>query len=353
MAVYKIYPKKDTTIFTSNPLLNTSLNEILYIQEGQNNIARSLIQFDTNDINNILSIISGSNYSCSLKLFSAETYGLYNDTTIEVLLLGEQFGQGNGKLNDIPVNTNPPNWSYPFTTSIGWVTASMDITSSFNDIVGGGNWYINNSSSQTISYDQTPDLDINITALLSQSLSLGVNYGYILKLKDDNINYTSPALKSLSYFGKDTSTIYSPYIEFKWNDSIQSSSYSQITTSNISIFADCQSEYFVDEIVDINIYTSLRYPIKVYQTSSVYLDYHLLPSQSCYGIKDIETNIMVVDFDFNNTKLSSLNEKNYFTLYMNGLEPERYYEILIKYKLNNKEYISQNKNYFKVINKTL
>jgi hypothetical protein len=39
---------------------------------------------------------------------------------------------------------------------------------------------------------------------------------------------------------------------------------------------------------------------------------------------------MVIDFDLNYTKISCDNNSNYFTIYMDGLEPERYYQILYK-----------------------
>ena len=50
----------------------------------------------------------------------------------------------------------------------------------------------------------------------------------------------------------------------------------------------------------------------------------------------METNEFVVSYDTNYTQLSSDNEGNYFDVYMNGLEPERYYTILIKSNIGNK-----------------
>ena len=349
MSVYKIFPKKDTTIFEHQPDLNFSLNEILYLQDGNSSISRILIQFNQDDINNILTLISSSNYTCSLKLFSAETYGLYNDTNIDVFLLAENFTQGYGKITSNPVVNVPVNWKYPVSESIEWLPSSSNIQTSFYNISGGGSWFINNSASTTLSYNQNPDLNIDITTLISESVSLNTNNGLIIKINDDVNNFNNPILKSLSYFSCDTSTIYSPQLEFKWNDSVISSSYPVIDNKDISIYVDLNNEYYNDEIVNIDIYTSLRYPIKTYQTSSAYLNYYLLPIESCYGIKDTTNDLMVIDFDFNNTKLSAINEKNYFTLYINGLEPERYYEVLIKYKFNGQTYISNNKNYFKII----
>ena len=41
---------------------------------------------------------------------------------------------------------------------------------------------------------------------------------------------------------------------------------------------------------------------------------------------------------------------NYFDVYMNGLEPERYYKILVKTVINNSTLILDDNYYFKVIN---
>jgi hypothetical protein len=47
-------------------------------------------------------------------------------------------------------------------------------------------------------------------------------------------------------------------------------------------------------------------------------------------LKDLKTNQMVVDFDTSYTKLSADSGSNYFKVYMDGLEPERYYQLMIK-----------------------
>jgi hypothetical protein len=59
---------------------------------------------------------------------------------------------------------------------------------------------------------------------------------------------------------------------------------------------------------------------------------------------------MIVDFDTNYTKISADNTGNYFTVYMNGLQPERSYKLLVKTILNNsEEIVVDNDNIFKII----
>ena len=59
---------------------------------------------------------------------------------------------------------------------------------------------------------------------------------------------------------------------------------------------------------------------------------------------------MVVDFDTSYTKISSNNEGNYFTVYMDGLEPERYYQLMVKTTVDSETMIIEDKgNFFKVV----
>ena len=88
----------------------------------------------------------------------------------------------------------------------------------------------------------------------------------------------------------------------------------------------------------------------MFQTSSVYLNTKILPTSSYYGLKDVKTEEMVVDFDSQFTKLSANDNENYFTLYMDGLEPERYYQIVIKTIVEGETIIIDDEtNYFKLI----
>ena len=93
-----------------------------------------------------------------------------------------------------------------------------------------------------------------------------------------------------------------------------------------------------------------QFPQRVFQTASLYSINHYLPTSSYYAIKDLDTNEFVIDFDTNYTQISADNKSSYFTLYMNGLEPERYYQVLIKTILGGETLILNDNYYFKVIN---
>lgn len=175
------------------------------------------------------------------------------------------------------------------------------------------------------------------------------NFGFLLKLRNEvyNINYQP----KITYFSRDTHTIYPPYLEFKWDDNIIStSSYNTYLTSSDKIINIKQMPYLFDhdEKIRFRVYSRPKYIDRQFSTSSVYIKNYYLSSSS-YAIKDLDTNEYIIDFDDTYTKLSIDSESNYFDLYMNGLEPQRYYKILIKTKDDGITNIYDNNNYFKII----
>jgi len=58
---------------------------------------------------------------------------------------------------------------------------------------------------------------------------------------------------------------------------------------------------------------------------------------------------MIVDFDTDFTKISCDSNGSYFDIYMGGLQPERYYRILIKTELDGSDIVVDNENIFKVV----
>ena len=65
MAIYKIFPTKDTSLYTISQSMNTGLDEILeastYIRDTLPQVSRYLLQFSQPEIDNwVTSYISGS-----------------------------------------------------------------------------------------------------------------------------------------------------------------------------------------------------------------------------------------------------------------------------------------------------
>ena len=109
-------------------------------------------------------------------------------------------------------------------------------------------------------------------------------------------------------------------------------------------------EFNQDAVNRFKVYSRPEYPTITFSTASDYTQNHYLPSGSTFAIKDLDTNEYVINFDNEYTRLSADSSSCYFDVYMNGLEPERYYKILISSSIDGNQYILDNDYYFKIIN---
>ena len=374
MAVYKIFPTKDSTIYSRYPKRNTGLDSILEVSAdyatSTPQVSRYLIQFDQTSINSIFNDkISDSVYQINLKNYICNISNLNLDTTLEVYATSGSWGMGTGHFNDTPETQNGCNWKYKSYEGEGeWTTSNFStyVTASYGQETGGGTWYtgssleLNVTQSQVYSYNSNKDLNVNVTNILrnwySASNSLGgfPNDGFMVKLsKNDEFIANRNEQPNIKFYSVDTNTIYPPELQFQWDDRIYvtSSTIPTITTTDIVATLDNNPGTFKrDSIHKFKINCRPQFPTRVYQTSSLYTQRNYLPTSSYYAIKDLDTNEFVISFDDIYTKLSADDSSNYFTLYMNGLEPERYYKILLKIVLEGETIILDDNYYFKIIN---
>jgi len=91
-----------------------------------------------------------------------------------------------------------------------------------------------------------------------------------------------------------------------------------------------------------------QFPDRIYQTGSNYLITDCLPSLSYYSVKDAASEDVIIEFS-DYTKISCDSTSSYFNLWMDSLQPERYYEFVIKVD-NGNNYIEYFDGYnFKII----
>ena len=361
MAVYKLFPSQDATIYSRYPNKNTGLNEILSINiedaqdSGNTQATRTLIQFSSTEIADIINNkVSGSNWSASLKGFIAEANGLNSDTTLEVYAVTGSWNMGTGKYSYSPEYTNGVSWYNRSSSGSGaWRIAGFPagVTGSYDSVSGGGNWYTS-SYTQSFSYYNDKDININVTPIVnSWYLNLITNNGFIIKQTVEFVDDPQYNI-NLDYFSRDTHTIYPPQLEIKWRDySFVTGSLTEINVFPTTIAIDNNPGIFYpdsDNIFRVN--SRPEYPVRVFATTSYFTQNYYLPTSSYYAIKDLYTNEYVIDFDNQFTQLSVDENGSYFKLYMNGLEPERFYSILIKTTINGNTMIFDDNYYFKVIN---
>lgn len=349
MAIYRIYPEKDTYI-NSTPTIaglygNAGLDQIVEIAGypdpsnpalGRSN--RTLIQFRQQDINYAVnSVITGS-ISASIHLSLANASELPEGYTIEAYPISSSWTNGTGKGNDIPVNQTGCTWKHKDAGLTEWNTLGGD--------------FITSSVSGSVTHDltSTHDLNIDVTNIVDLHYnSSSQNHGVVLKLEDTYENYTSQSI-SLKYFSSDTNTIFPPYLEFKYNDTIWSSSLSELTNDVATVSIKNNKEVYSDtDIVKFRISARPKYPARTYTTGSVYLTEYKLPENSFYGIKDEFSGEMIVDFDPVYTKISADDTSSYFNIYMDSFQPQRHYRLLVKSIIDGSTVVYDNKNIFKVI----
>jgi hypothetical protein len=373
MAVYKIFPTKDTTIYSRYPKRNTGVDSILEVSADYATsipqVSRYLVQFDQTEINSLFDNKITGTYQINLKNYICNINNLNLDTTLEVYAVSGSWGMGTGHFNDDPETQNGCNWKYKTYEGEGiWDTSGFSTyaTASYGEVTGGGTWYtgsalgLNVTQSQVYSYNSDKDLDLNVTNILKNwySASNGdggfSNDGFIIKLSDsDEFVANRNKQPNLKFYSIDTNTIYPPELQFKWDDRvyITSSSTPTITTTELVISLDNNPGIFRrDSIHKFKVNCRPKFPTRTYQTGSFYTQRNYLPTSSYYAVKDLDTNEFVINFDDTYTKLSADTTSNYFTLYMNGLEPERYYKLMFKVVLDNETIILDDNYYFKIIN---
>ena len=364
MAIYKIFPEKNATIYSFYPTLNTGNDEILELStfesiNGTNEVSRILVKFPSSEINSVIANrVSGSAFDTYLKLSLANASSLPLDYTIFTHPVSAEWNRGTGRLGNVPITTNGVSWKFRSELDINiWQTSSYTTgtTGSYNSAgnAGGANWWTSSNYQYTQSFnaEDTKDIEIKTTNIVSAWYSSSIsNHGFILK-HSSSIEFTSQSKFETKYFSGNTHTIYPPCLEIRWNDSRYTGSIAIVSSSLFTItLGNNKNEYQQDSVQRFRVNVRDQFPTRRFQTTSLYLDNKALPTSSYWSIKDLDTEEIVVDYDRTYTKISCDSQGNYFDVYMNGLEPERYYKLLFKTELLDGEtVISDNNYYFKVI----
>jgi len=362
MAVYKIFPEKSATLYSYYPSLNTGLDEVLELSTFEsitstNEVSRPVIKFPTDEINDIFTNKVGTaSFDCYLKLYLANASELPLSYNISAHPLAVDWNMGTGRLANLPITEDGVSWGYKngVSGSVWFLAGSFPTgtTGSYSGSIGGGLWWTGSQYAATQSFTQksSKDIELKVTNTVGAwTGSVFSNYGFILK-HSSSIEFTTASKFETKYFSGNTHTIYPPCLEIRWNDFTYTSSLTQISTQDIvATLANNINEYQQDAVQRFRINVRDKYPARAFQTASVYLNNKILPTSSYWSIKDLDTEEIVVDYDTTYTKISADNTGNYFDVYMNGLEPERYYQILIKTIIDGSTLILNDNYYFKVI----
>jgi hypothetical protein len=363
MAIYKIFPEKSATLYSFYPALNTGIDEILELStfesiESTNEVSRPVIKFPSDQITDVINNkVAGDTFDVYLKIYLAHASALPLNYTVFCHPIASDWNQGTGRLGNVPQTTDGVSWKYTQQSGSGvWTngTFASGITGSYNNTIGGGIWYTSSAYEATQSFTFISDKDIEmkvsntVKAWYSGSIP---NYGFILK-HSSSLEFTTASKFETKYFSDTTHTIYPPSLEIRWNDSSYSTGSLVVVTSSYCVptLNNNKGEYQQDSVQRFRVAVRDIYPPITFRTTLSFANQKALPSSSYWSIVDLDTEEIVVDYDTSYTKISCDSNSNYFDVYMNGLEPERYYKILLKSVMADGETVVFDNNYvFKVV----
>jgi|TARA_R110000851_G_scaffold179070_1_gene326088 hypothetical protein len=477
MAVYKIFPLQDASMYSFYPNMNTGIDPIIEVGNLNVNINpvpqvfRYLVEFDQNEINSVVNTkVGGTQFSSSLRCFIANAQGVNFNTNLNIYPVSGSWHNGTGTYLDSPFTTNGVSWNYRLYEGAGeWdsigslkigtslsftgggnpndgintgnitdingqstanvtivanggnftsiTVNSSDLTWDSGDIItliasdlvalgftgnpdllpltidispndinygepyvsayysgsntGGGNWYTGSSdpyntnikAEQSFTLRSQKDLNVPVTDIVkvwySSSNNIGnytdiQNNGFIVKWEDALEWNSADAIQPImQFYSVDTNTIYPPQLEIKWDDqSFETGLLPPIQTTDMYVALDSNPGVFYSESINrFRLNVRPDFPVRTFLTSSLDTKNHYLPNGSLYSVKDLDTNETLIDFDPEFTKISCDNQSNYFDIYMNGLQPERYYKILIQTEVSGSTIVKDDNYYFKVINR--
>jgi hypothetical protein len=380
MSFSQLFPLKDTTLYSLYPTLNAGIDPILDLSKPNNyNADRFLIQFDQGEIintitQNIIPTITGSeSWKAYLRVYVTEAESLPTNLPILCDAVYSSWDMGTGRFGNIPTTKNGASWLGPKQNSF-WQFDGVISTGSYSSgSFGGGDWYVgytnqsylyvsssyllnnyikepaifNGSTlSQSITYYTPQDIYLDVTNIVKGWYdNLINNNGFILRVSEsieNNPNYTY----QLSYFSRDTNTIYPPSLLFYWNSQKyypNTQSILQSDTFNVSL-GNNGGTFQSGENVKFRVYSREKYPPRTFVTQSLYTYNKTLPPSSWYQIIDIDTNEAVIPFNHPGTLLNADLTSSYFNLNTSVLEPERYYTVQIKTEINGNTFIETNNN---------
>ena len=383
MAYYFIFPEKDATIYShpDRTKLNTGHDEILEIVKEKGSTdqiyypSRVLIKFKNEDIKNTISekigssIFNNGTSQVALQLLSTEHKNLETTLNLEAFAISQSWNEGTGRFSNLPTSSNGCTWINRDNdiTKTQWLTSSFAVASTGSIEAsgitkGGGVWYTGSAfqGSQQFLNSDSLDTNINVTSIVqkfsaslfaSSTYPTGIdNHGFLIKQPDSIEQDTSSSFGEIKYFSVDTHTIFPPRLVFKWDDSSHSkqSSAKQSGELNVSLYRN-QEEYNQNAEAIFKIHVRDKYPARQFTSSSNFLNPGYFTTSSFYSIRDAHTEEEIIPFDNNFTKLSTDDDGMFFKIFMQGLQPERYYRILFKHTNNEGTRIYDNNYHFKVV----
>ena len=352
---YFVFPEIDTTLYQASGSGNSGLDEILEVRKtmsnsgGNINVSRILIKFDISEISS--SIVNGTistDAKYYLNMYDAGSEELSTSQSLWAYPVSQSWVEGQGTFSDNPKTTEGASWNFRdgLTQKTYWLSGSEAAASS-----SGGSWHEEVYASQSFKYEDT-DMRMDVTPIMNKWLDRTyINHGFIVKRSgslgnlDVNVEEgNQDRLGNFKFFSRQTNTIYPPKLEVEWYDTKWSTgSLNALDSTELEdlqvYMKNLRPEYKESSKVKFRLCGRGRYPTKSFSnTSSTYLTQKYLPSGSIgnvggdgvyYSVLDGQTDDVIVPFG-SGSLVSCDSTGNYFNLWMNGLQAERYYRFCFR-----------------------
>ena len=358
---YFIFPDIDTTLYQASSSKNTGLDEILEVQKNMKSdgtnikVSRILIKFDLSFISQ--SIVRGQivNPKFYLNMYDANPTDLSYSQSLWAFPVSQSWIEGEGFDMDNPTTTQGASWAFKTGAEEEdhWNPASSSFTNE-----QGGTWHDEVYASQSFFWS-TSDMRMDVTPIVNKWLDeTYTNEGFIIrrsgsiKVTDNGVTLKSGSgeegntdhLGNFKFFSRQTNTIYPPKLEVEWFDTKWSTgSLSPLSSTDIEdlqfYMKSLRPEYKEKSRVRFRVVGRERYPTKSFSnTSSEFLTVKYLPSGSIssiggdgayYSLIDDQTGDVIIPHG-TGSLISCDSTGNYFNLWLDGLQAERYYKFEFK-----------------------
>ena len=375
---YFEFATADATLYEGEATqsVNTGLDPILEVRKDMNdnatviNVSRALVKFDLSYISaSVQNSLIPKSTKYYLNLYDAGSVDLPSSQTLYSYPVSQSWTMGDGTYHSNPQITEGCSWRYRDGENDGtqWISGSNNT---------GGTWFSgsyasgtrNLTCSSSLEYETT-DIRMDVTDIVHAwiySGSLYPNQGFMVKRSGSVGNVTSGSgvqegdtikYGQLKFFSRDTSTIYPPKLEAVWDDQTWSTGSLEPLTGSaledtVIYFKGLRPEYKQNSKVRFRLVGRERYPKKTYSTTAAEVAVKYLPSGSqyiehgtYYQVRDAVTDDVIIPYGTGSI-VSCDTESNYFNVWMNGLQPERYYKFEIRVVTGSKSSATQIENYY-------
>ena len=359
---YFEFATADATLYEGEATqsVNTGLDPILEVRKDMNdtgtviNVSRALVKFDMSYISaSVQNGLIPKSAKYYLNLYDAGSSDLPSSQTLYAYPVSQSWTMGDGTYHSNPQITEGCSWRYRH----GEIDGTQWISGSNNT---GGTWFSGSYANGTRNFTrsasleyETTDIRMDVTDIAHAwiySGSLYANEGFMVKRSGSVGNTDSGSgvqegdgiqYGQLKFFSRDTSTIYPPKLEVEWDDhSWSTGSLEPLTGSaledTVIYFKNLREEYKQNSKVRFRLVGRERYPKKTYSTTAAEVAVKYLPSGSqfiehgtYYQVRDAVTEDIIIPYGTGSI-VSCDTESNFFNIWMNGFQPERYYKFEIK-----------------------